>query len=157
MKSEIHSGHIEVAVAELLDFRKFTIVPNVSWGLGLRHECDLLVLDNKNRFTEIEIKISLQDLKKDFEKKHGHKSKFIGRLIYAIPETLLEKSLPLIPKDSGIITVKKNYRGKLKAEWYRTCKHKKDVEPIKKEMIEKFYHLGCMRIWSLKTKLYNKN
>jgi hypothetical protein len=88
----LHSGHMEVAVAELIGYRNHTIVPNVSWGLGLRHECDMLVLDKKGQFTEIEIKISLADLKADFKKPHGHASKIITRLVYAIPKDMLEKS-----------------------------------------------------------------
>lgn len=157
MQIKIHSGDIEVAVANLLDFRKYTIVPNVSWGLGLKHECDLLALDKNKRFTEIEIKISIQDLKKDFEKQHGHYSPYIGRLIYAIPVELIEKALPLIPKECGIITVKHQKYSKknpFKADWYRQCKHRKGVSEIPNEMIEKFYHLGCMRIWSLKSYTY---
>ncbi len=46
----IHAGHIEVAVAHLLNFRRNTIVPNISYGLYvLNHECDMLVLDDRNR------------------------------------------------------------------------------------------------------------
>lgn len=57
---------MELAVTGLLNFRVYTIVPNVSWGLGLGHECDLLALDQQRRFTEIEIKISKSDLVRDF-------------------------------------------------------------------------------------------
>lgn len=84
-------------------------------GLYLNHECDLLVLDKNNRFTEVEIKISMSDLKADFKKYHAHKAKYISRLVYAIPHDLLDKSM----------------------------------EPA--SIINKFYQLGCMRIWSLKS------
>lgn len=150
----MHSGNIELAVANLLNYRVQTIVPNVSWGLGLRHECDMLVLDKQGRFTEVEIKISISDLKADFKKKHGHQSKFISRLVYAIPYELLEKSLELIPKHCGIIIVRtrNTSRGtKYFAEWYRQCRHDKNKVKPSTETIQKFFHLGCMRIWSLKS------
>jgi hypothetical protein len=151
----MHSGDIELAVANLLSYRVQTIVPNVSWGLGLRHECDMLVLDNKNRFTEVEIKISIADLKADFKKKHGHHCKFISRLVYAIPYELLEKSLELIPGHCGIIVVKLDKKWNFKqgkeiicytASWHRQCRHDKTKDKPSAEIIKKFYHLGCMRI-----------
>ena len=94
---------LEKAVVRLLNPRLNAIVPNVSWGLGLRHECDLLVLDARNRFTEIELKVSKADLKRDFQKPHGHSSDFISRLVYAVPLELLETAIELVPKQHGII------------------------------------------------------
>lgn len=147
---KIHSGHIEVAVANLLNYRVYTIVPNVSHGLYLNHECDMLALDNKDRFTEIEIKISIADLKADFKKAHGHKSKYITRLVYAFPDSMLEKALPLIPKEFGIITVtENNVPGFFTANWYRQCRHKV-ANKVPDSIIKKFMQLGCMRIWTLK-------
>lgn len=147
---KIHSGHIEVAVANLLNYRVYTIVPNVSHGLYLNHECDMLALDQSDRFTEIEIKISMSDLKADFKKQHGHKSKYITRLVYAFPDSMLEKALPIIPVECGIITVSEtNVSGFFIAEWYRTCRHRKS-EKVPDKIIKKFMSLGCMRIWSLK-------
>ena len=166
----LHSGHMELAVANLIGYRANTIVPNVSYGLYLNHECDMLVLDSSNRFTEIEIKVSMSDLKADFNKTHGHKSKYISRLVYAIPETMLEKGRHIIPKKCGIIIVKwescyhYNYDdntqieigGYWKARWERMVRHNKQIEEIPKSIINKFYQLGCMRIWSLKAH-NNKN
>lgn len=149
----MHSGDVEIAVARLINPRVNTIVPNVSWGLGLRHECDILVLDVNNRFTEIEIKISMSDLMADFKKGHNHSSNFISRLVYAFPEELLDRALTLIPDKCGIIvvkTVEKYNTTFYKAEWYRQCKHDRTKQKPTPQIIEKFYQLGCMRIWSLK-------
>lgn len=153
----LHSGHMEVAVAKLIGYRRNTIVPNVSWGLGLRHECDMLVLDDKNRFTEIEIKISKQDFKKDFEKAHGHASGIISRLVYAVPEKLsqycIETISGLCRSDIGIIKVSWcGYLGMYRAEWVMIPKHRKLYQPVPEKTIKKFMSLGCMRIWSLKEK-----
>jgi hypothetical protein len=152
---KLHSGHIEVAVAKLLNFRNHIIVPNVYWGLGLKHECDMLVLDNKGRFTEVEIKVTASDLKADFKKSHEHKSQFISRLIYAMPKELCEKHADLIPKYCGIISVSAIlYKGidypLIKAEHYRLSKHDKTKETPHQSVVNDFMRLGCMRIWSLK-------
>lgn len=157
---KIHAGEVELAVVALIDYRKNTIVPNVSWGLGFNHECDMLVLDDQDRFTEIEIKISASDLKADFKKTHGHKSNIISRLIYAMPIGLCEKYQNLIPGHCGIIAVREVMIGTRtfnKAEWFRRCKHDKTKEKPSPKTIRKFMELGCMRIWSLKNHNNNKN
>lgn len=159
-KDKATSLDIEIAVSNLISYRLNTIVPNVSWGLGLNHECDLLILDKQNRFTEIEIKVTLSDLKADFNKKHGHHSSIISRLYYAFPADMLDRSLPLIPKHIGIIICHKvgiYYLGKpgYRAQYYRKCKHDKYSRPNDKQ-IRKFLDLGCMRIWSLKMHLFSK-
>ena len=150
---KIHAGIIEVCVAKLLNFRVYTIVPNVHWGLGI-HECDMLALDKEGRFTEIEIKCSLSDLKADFKKGHNHKSEIISRLIYAMPIDLCEKYELLVPSNCGIISVSENvvkhkWLPTHKAEWFRTCRHSVVKKPDT-ETIQNFMRLGCMRIWSLK-------
>lgn len=158
---KLHSGHIECAVAELLNYRLYTIVPNVSYGLGLNHECDLLALDKKDRFTEVEIKISVGDLRADFKKGHGHKSEYISRLVYALPIELIEKHGDLIPKEHGIIAievlpVRNGYTiPRVKASWYRIVKCAPDKK-VSEKVIKRFMMLGCMRIWSLKNHNNNK-
>ena len=152
----IHSGHVEISVAELVGWRANVVVPNVSWGLGLRHECDLLILDKQGRFTEVEIKVSLADLKADFKKGHGHKSKLISRLVYAVPQSLLESAKELVPKGQGIIAVKWNTRrGRHEAHWERVAKHDKTKPKPSEAVVKKFMALGCMRIWSLKKTVMN--
>ena len=154
-KPKLHSGLMEIAVSELIGYRQHTIVPNVYWGLYLQHECDLLVLDQNNRFTEVEIKVSLYDLKQDFKKPHGHSAKFISRLIYAVPIELEQKACELVPKDCGIITVRfDEHSKKFVASWLRQCRHKKNIAKPSDDIINKFYQLGCMRIWTLKKHLH---
>lgn len=154
--TKLHSGHVELAVAMLLNYRVYTIVPNVSYGLGLNHECDLLALDGNGRFTEIEIKISASDLKADFKKSHGHRSDFISRLIYAMPIDLCEKYSELIPKNCGIIAIEVSYphwsygTAIVKARHYRLVKHDKSKKLPSERIKQEFMRLGCMRIWSLK-------
>lgn len=152
-----HVGHMELAVVDLINPRIHDIVPNVSWGLGLKHECDLLVLDRKNRFTEIEIKTTKSDLIADFKKPHGHSSAIISRLVYAVPDDILDTAIEVVPQNCGIVVVRYcKYVGKFKASWHRQCKHRKLREPINPNLIKKFYELGLMRIWTLKSKLVYK-
>jgi len=80
---------------------------NVSWGM-FNHECDILVLNKDNTFTEVEIKISKADIKKDLTKSHKHKDYHnrIHKLYFAIPERLEnEEIFSLIPDHAGIMVV----------------------------------------------------
>lgn len=155
-KPRLHAGHMEIAVARLFGIRRHTIVPNVSWGLNLSHEADLLILDKSGRFTEVEIKISLSDLKADFNKPHGHESKFITRLVYACPEDLCEYAGQNIPKHAGLIRVVWNpYGGIFMAEWVKKVRHSTYKVKPDDSTVLKFMSLGCMRIWTLKQALIN--
>ncbi len=154
------SNEVEIAVSNLINYRTNTIVPNVSWGLGLYHECDMLVLDSQDRFTEIEIKVSASDLKADFKKTHGHYSKIISRLVYALPREIYEKHGSIIPRNCGVIVLEYIEIGErkiLKATWERVVKHNKLKEKPSPKVIRKFMELGCMRIWTLKKHLNTKN
>lgn len=158
IKPKLHSGHMEFAIAVLVGWRQNIIVPNISWGLGLNHEADLLVLDASNRLTEIEIKISKSDLVADFKKGHSHESAMISRLVYALPLDLLESCMPMIPRHSGIITVEWNQWAKTYvAKWYRVPKHNKLKRKPSDAEIKKLMQLGLMRIWTLKRKLLNQS
>ena len=71
---KLHAGHIEVSVAIYFGVRQNLIVPNVSWGLDFGHEIDLLKVSQSGYATEIEIKVSKQDIIRDKSKKKwmGH-------------------------------------------------------------------------------------
>lgn len=133
---------LETKVVNLLNPIQNPIVPNVSWGLGLSHECDLLMLDKQHRFTEIELKISKGDLLADFKKSHGHRSQIISRLVYAVPESLKEVALQVVPQECGLIVANSNSRY---AEWIRVNRHNKN-RPSEAQVL-KFLKLGTIRIW----------
>ena len=109
MSNDRKMGSFDVENAilnNLFDFRKYVVVPNVSWGF-LNHEADLLAMTKAGVLHEIEIKISKADLKRDFVKGHNHKSKLIKFLWYAGPESLKEAFLEYVPEQCGIILVKR--------------------------------------------------
>lgn len=144
---------IESIVARLWGYRQNIIVPNVSWGAGV-HECDLLILSKAGYATEIEIKISKKDLKKDSEKKHRHESDKIRYLYFAIPEKLLN-CLDLVPQRAGIIAISQypdpdhGFRGEVLRHPEVNEKARKWTEAERINL----GRLGCMRIWTLKSTL----
>ena len=140
---------IEYAVARHFGIRTHLIIPNVSWGFFI-HECDLLIVSKSGYLTEVEIKISASDLKKDVEKKHGHKDDRIKNFYFAIPQKLhKDKYIEFIPENAGILIV--NERGYINV-WRKPLinKNAKSIS-IDDELL--LARLGTMRIWGLKKKL----
>src|SRR5690625_7527364 len=90
---------VELQLMKHFDFRQNLIIPNVtSSSLLVKFETDLLILSKSNYAHGIEIKVSLRDFKKDFEKKHiqymdmdmERYFKPLRYFSYAFPENLLE-------------------------------------------------------------------
>jgi len=139
----------------LFDFTRYSVVPNVSWGL-LNYEADLLCLSKVGVFHEIEIKISKADMVADNKKRHSHNDPLVGRLWFAVPSHLIDKVLPMVPEYAGLVGVKcvqysdgkvfrtnvvRRPRPKLRNISYR--------KPTDREII-KFLRLGVLRMWSNK-------
>lgn len=142
----MHSGEIELALARHLDTRQNLIVPNVFWGLNFHHEIDLLVVTQSGYAWEIEIKISIQDLKNDQKKTHCHRSDRIKRFYFAVPEKLKDQSLLHIPEHAGLFSVKNNL-------WVTLVKAPKVNTQARKfndGEIDKLYELVSMRMWNQK-------
>jgi hypothetical protein len=117
----------------------------VYWGLWFDYELDLLSVSSSNYGTEIEIKISKADLKKDLEKTHKHGDIRIRWLYFAGPEKLLNDMNELVPKNAGIITVSDSYVCKIQ----RKPKQNKAALPFTKEQIIGLLRLGNMRYWKM--------
>lgn len=129
------------------------------WKNIVNHECDMLIVTKNHYLTEVEIKISLSDLKADFKKKHQHKDENIKNFYYAFPVEMKEKAIELIPKEVGIlIAVKKNEDGipYRKIECYRKPKINKEAKPINDIVLSRIYRLGYLRYWNYRmSKEYN--
>ena len=160
-----NAAEIELAVANYFDYRQNLIVPNVADGMGL-HECDMLVVTPSGYATEIEIKISVSDLKADAKKSHGHSSDMIKLLYFAIPKYMAQ-NIEHIPSQAGvmIITRRLSYHWDYMAD-KKICDGEKDYcEIIRASHANKYakkwtaadrlalMRLSTMRIWSLKRKL----
>jgi hypothetical protein len=142
-RTKIKCIDIEIAVAHYFSWRVNLIVPNVSWGMFI-HECDLLIVTKAGYCYEIEIKTSRSDLKADMQKRHGHQSKIIKKLYFAIPDYLSD-CIEFIPARAGIITVSAQDR----------CKCIREPEIMQAPKLtdnERFQvaRLGTMRIWVMK-------
>lgn len=142
---------LEVAIVRQYDIRKHIIVPNVSWGANI-HECDLLMLSKSGYATEVEIKVSLSDLKKDFKKKHKHDSDKIKYLWYCVPDYHKDIALELIPETAGLLLAQRigyhTHIYHLRESTARVnCKKWSDEEMMN------VMRLGCMRIWNLKSSM----
>lgn len=141
---------MEVAVATFFKPRVNTIVPNISWGLGI-HECDLLIVTKTGHAIEVEIKVSKSDLIKDKEKRHGHNSKKVRQLYFAIPENLAEY-IEHIPERAGIITVTE-YPHDCRCKILRKSRLNLEARKLSPDEILHVARLGTMRIWTLKNRI----
>ena len=163
---------METLIYTYFESRSLAIVPRVTknnawldtetdpmiWKNIVNHECDMLIVSKKCYLTEVEIKISLSDLKADFKKEHQHKDENIKNFYYAFPEEIKEKALKLIPKECGIlIAVKKEdgiqYR---EIECYRKLKINKEARPINDKVLSMIYRLGYLRYWNYRMSGENK-
>lgn len=150
---------MEVALASYFNYRVNLIVPNTYWGLGYdMHECDLLMVSRAGYVTEIEIKISRADLRRDAKKAHGHENKAIKYLYFALP-TYLENCVDLVPERAGIILVRPGnnvpgvYPHKPKCKRIRDPICRKHAQKMNDRERYKVARLGALRIWDLKRKL----
>jgi len=126
---------------------KKIIVPNVSWGLGIGlHECDLLVLTPAGYATEIEIKISKQDLLNDKNKLHQHKHNHIKTFYFCVPEKLKDIAIEEIPTRAGLFVI----NAKFKIKEVRKPNNNKECVKWDKQLMFKLAKLGTMRILTLK-------
>lgn len=142
----MNAREIELAIARFVGWRHLIIVPNVSWGLGLDHECDLLVMWPRSGYCEeYEIKVTRADLLRDRQKRHQHLSPYIRALWFAVPAELAT-DLSLFPDGAGVVAVGKNGRCRVA----RPAKKNRLIQPLPDDKRWKLLHLGCMRIWTLK-------
>ena len=151
---------VELATVQHFNYRTNIIVPNVSWGLGLRYEADLVVLRPSGFAAEVEVKASASDIKKDLEKRHGHGGRhytlklLFRELWFAVPEHLMFN--PHIPDRAGILFTRYDHRNIGKAYVLRNPKIQKNAVKFDAKLKEKLLHLGVMRVWGLKENLIKK-
>lgn len=144
----ITSLDVEIAVANHFNYRANLIVPNVFWGLGFRHELDVAIMTPAGHLTEVEIKTSAADLRRDRLKQHGHYSPRIRRHFFAVPEKLKELCLEVAPAEWGILSTDGYF-----TETIRPAKINKASRPLSDAEIDKLYELAAMRTWTLKEAL----
>lgn len=145
---------MEIAIFAWADIRRKTVVHGVRWG-AMPHECDVLILSKAGYATEVEIKVSKQDILAEKKKKHNHESNKVKYFYFAVPERLVEFALENIPERAGLLSVRnmKNVRVVRKPKKNKKCRK------WTKQEICGLRRLGTMRIMNLKyniLKLTNK-
>jgi len=130
----------------IFDYRRFLVIPNASWGVNL-HECDLLALTEAGYAHEIEIKVTVSDLKRDEDKRHHHNSQKIKYLWFAAPEEMREAMIEHVPDGAGIILIRKHPRG-----FYIVVVERKPTPRSVRKFTDKeryqLARLGTIRYWS---------
>ena len=90
----MNTSEMEKLIYTYFENSSLVIVPKISgnnwrldteadpmiWKNIVNHECDMLIVTKNRYLTEVEIKISLSDLKADFKKEHQHKDENIKNL-----------------------------------------------------------------------------
>jgi hypothetical protein len=152
---------IEIAVAKRIDCRRRLCVPNVSWGLGLSHECDILYVTDSGYAHEIEIKVSRADLLRDRKKDKFHRpkpSRMIRSLTYAIPAEL-ESSVPDLLETAGVWIIEMGRKwdntpsGVLVVRELRRAQANTSARKLTEKELMHLGHLAAMRMWDLKRNL----
>lgn len=148
--SKVTAKDVEICVAQHFGYHRNFIVPNISWGMGLLYEADVVVLRPSGYAVEVEIKVSASDIKADLKKKYQHDSNLFCELWFAVPEALTEH--PDIPARAGILSVYAHpkYPAKLRTKVLRKPERNKLAEKWTQEQRSKFYYLAYLRIWPLK-------
>ncbi len=155
---KITTPEMECALANYFDYRQNLIVPNVHWGFGLYHECDLLIVSKAGYCTEVEIKVTRADLRADAKKSHGHESAAIKYLYFALPD-YLEHCQEFVPERAGIILVRPKdnvpgvYPHHPRCRRVRAPTCQKGGRKMTDGQRYKVARLGALRIWQLKQKL----
>ena len=161
------SYDIELAIIQRWPPRQTLTVPNVSSGLFDWGESDLIQVSGAGYVTEIEIKTSIADLKREWEKRRWEEywvRDWLNRVRYywiAMPFELCETAREHIPEwvGAGIIGVKlrsnsagwANYRHTIK----KVLKPKSNTKarPLTLEERAQIGRLGTLRYWSLRETL----
>jgi len=143
---------IEIALAQYFNPRTNLMIPNVHWGFSI-HECDMLVMSAAGYLSEVEIKVSLSDLKKDKKKEHGHEDDRIKCFYFAMPKKLLKHS-DLVPERAGILSVDYSPTpGHYKIFLERGAVINKKAPKMRIGEMYELARLGALRIWTLKRKI----
>jgi hypothetical protein len=151
---------LECRIAKYFDYRQNVIIPNVSWGIGLDYEADLIVVSKAKYVTEIELKVSKSDLKRDRDKRkwkpkpeydfRGELYNVVKKQFFGIPEDLGD-SINFIPSHCGVIMVRPNGRCHMERA-PRILK----ARPLSGKEYLHALHLASMRTWTLKETLMRR-
>lgn len=102
--------YIRACVAAWLRYKRQCPIVAFERGLSHRSVPDVLAVNDSRYFVEVEIKVSIADLRRDFKKRkfrlNGLYAHVPRMMYYAVPPAIKEKALPIVPEGAGLLTLK---------------------------------------------------
>ena len=147
---------IQYVLGKHLFLRKICI-PNVSMYCPgkTEYEADFIYFDLKTQYiTEVEIKTSVQDFKRDFKKKRYHDCENVKYLYYAMPRSLYDDYYDVIDEllgDAGLILIDEidvaDSRGNIYefGGFIKRAKARNDAYPLSHNGLMHYLRIGCMK------------
>jgi hypothetical protein len=163
-----------LCLAESFNKRKNLVVPNVSWGFHGEYEKDLVVVYPSGWAVEVEIKISIADLRADQKKRHKHNSQYMRQLYFALPLSIYQKKEELVnsllPDKAGLIVVSNEifpesgytpYLNKYPTAAWRCNSAKsasvnKNARKLDDKQRQNLMRLAYLRYWSIENRVYKQ-
>lgn len=145
---------VQQILGKKLFLRKICIPNVLMWRPhNTEYEADFIYFDLKTRYvTEVEIKTSMEDFRRDFQKDHHHDNCNVKYLYYAVPTELFTEHKDEIlsaigPNGLILITYKVRDNGVLieQADFEKRAKARKAVIPLNQKKLEYFMKIGCMK------------
>lgn len=152
-KLSVHDIEDAIILRYTKGIRNDIVVPNVSWGMGINYEADLIVLNRQGYATEYEIKRSYSDFVADFAKdEDAHKAPWVYRFYYVLPLLIKDRAEEFI-RHTGIETPAVLFydeNGNFTSN--NGCSYVKGGRKMFLEEQLKLARLGVMRYWNLREK-----
>lgn len=117
------------------------------------YEADFIYFDLKTRYvTEVEIKTSIEDFRRDFQKNHQHDNCNVKYLYYAMPIEVYALNKTEVLDAIGnngliLITYKVKKDGAIieQVDFKKRSKARKEAIPLNQNKLEYFMKIGCMK------------
>lgn len=136
-------------------FLRKVCIPNVlMWRpRNTEYEADFIYFDLKTRYvTEVEIKTSIEDFRRDFKKDHQHDNCNVKYLYYAMPIEVYALNKTEVLDAIGnngliLITYKVRKDGAIieQVDFKKRAKARKGAIPLNQNKLEYFMKIGCMK------------
>lgn len=145
---------IQQLLGKKLFLRKICIPNVLMWRPhNTEYEADFIYFDLKTRYvTEVEIKTSIEDFRRDFQKNHQHDNCHVKYLYYAMPIEVYALNKTEVLDAIGnngliLITYKVKKDGAIieQVDFKKRAKARKEAIPLNQNKLEYFMKIGCMK------------
>lgn len=145
---------IQQLLGKKLFLRKICIPNVLMWRPhNTEYEADFIYFDLKTRYvTEVEIKTSIEDFRRDFQKDHQHDNCNVKYLYYAMPIEVYALNKTEVLDAIGnngliLITYKVTKDGAIieQVDFKKRAKARKEAIQLNQNKLEYFMKIGCMK------------